>query len=130
MMFSPVSTALPHVAAGKLVALASTQLKRSSATPDLPTMAELGFRDFDTGIWFGLMAPAGTPPAIIKTLNRAANDALASDQVRTALRRQGIDALGGSPEEFADYIRTEIRKWADVAAAAGLTAKVGHGSGG
>jgi tripartite-type tricarboxylate transporter receptor subunit TctC len=130
MMFSPVSTALPHVAAGKLVALASTQSKRSSAAPDLPTLAELGFKDFDTGIWFGLMAPAGTPPEIINTLNRAANDALASDQVRAALRQQGIDALGGSPEEFANYIRTEIRKWADVAAAAGLTANKGHGSGG
>jgi tripartite-type tricarboxylate transporter receptor subunit TctC len=126
LMFSPISTALPHVAAGKLVALASTQLQRASAAPDLPTMAELGFKDFDCGIWFGLMAPAGTPREIINTLNRAANDALASDQVRDALRRQGIDALGGSPEKFANYIGTEIKKWADVAAAAGLVVKGGH----
>jgi tripartite-type tricarboxylate transporter receptor subunit TctC len=126
IMFSPVSTALPHIAAGKLVALASTQLQRASAAPDLPTMAELGFKDFDCGIWFGLMAPAGTPPEIINTLNRAANDALGSDQVRAALRRQGIDALGGSPEKFANYIGTEIKKWADVAAAAGLNVKAGH----
>jgi tripartite-type tricarboxylate transporter receptor subunit TctC len=123
IMFSPISTALPHVAEGKLVALATTQLQRASAAPDLPTMAELGFKDFDCGIWFGLMAPAGTPPEIINTLNRAANDALASDQVRAALGRQGIDALGGSPEKFANYIGTEIKKWADVAAAAGLAAK-------
>jgi tripartite-type tricarboxylate transporter receptor subunit TctC len=129
VMFSPISTALPHVADGKLVALATTQLKRASAAPDLPTMAELGFKDFDCGIWFGLMGPAGTPPEIIKTLNRAANDALAADEVRTALRAQGIDALGGSPEEFANYIGTEIKKWAEVAAAAGLTAPRGHGPG-
>jgi tripartite-type tricarboxylate transporter receptor subunit TctC len=129
IMFSPVSTALPHIADGKLVALASTQLQRSSAAPDLPTMAELGFKDFDCGIWFGLMAPAGTPPEIVNTLNRAANDALASDQVRAALRRQGIDTLGGSPEKFANYIGAEIKKWADVAAAAGLTVKRGHGPG-
>ena len=130
IMFSPVSTALPHIADGKLVALASTQLKRASAAPDLPTMAELGFKDFDCGIWFGLMAPAGTPPEIINTLNRAANDALTSDQVRAALRQQGIDTLGGSPERFATYIGTEIKKWADVAAAAGLTPNARHGSGG
>ena len=100
--------------------------RSSSAAPDLPTMAELGFKDFDCGIWFGLMAPAGTPPDIINTLNRAANDALASDQVRAGLRRQGIDTLGGSPAQFANYIRTEISKWAEVAAAAGLTVKGGH----
>jgi len=129
IMFSPVSTALPHIVAGKLVALASTQLQRASAAPDLPTMAELGFKDFDCGIWFGLMAPAGTPPAIINALNRAANDALASDQVRAALRQQGIDALGGSSEKFANYIGTEIKKWADVAAAAGLTVQRGNGPG-
>src|SRR5262249_50712482 len=125
----PVSTALPHIVAGKLVALASTQLQRASAAPDLPTMAELGFKDFDCGIWFGLMAPAGTSPEIITTLNRAANDALASDQVRAALRRHGIDALGGAPETFENYIGREIKKWADVAAAAGLTVKRGHGPG-
>jgi tripartite-type tricarboxylate transporter receptor subunit TctC len=109
--------------------LATTQLQRASAAPDLPTMAELGFKDFDCGIWFGLMAPAGTPPDIINTVNRAANDALASDQVRAALRLQGIDALGGSSGQFASYIGTEIRKWADVAAAAGLIVKRGHGPG-
>jgi tripartite-type tricarboxylate transporter receptor subunit TctC len=76
------------------------------------------------------MAPAGTPPEIINTLNRAANDALTSDQVRAALRQQGIDTLGGSPERFATYIGTEIKKWADVAAAAGLTPNARHGSGG
>jgi len=129
IMFSPISTALPHVAEGKLVALASTQLQRASAAPDLPTMAELGFKGFDCGIWFGLMAPAGTPPEVINTLNLAANDALASDQLRVALRRQGIDTLGGSPEKFANYIGTEIKKWADVAAAAGLIVKRGHGPG-
>jgi tripartite-type tricarboxylate transporter receptor subunit TctC len=129
IMFSPISTALPHVAEGKLVALASTQLQRASAAPDLPTMAELGFKGFDCGIWFGLMAPAGTPPEVINALNLAANDALASDQLRVALRRQGIDTLGGSPEKFANYIGTEIKKWADVAAAAGLIVKRGHGPG-
>jgi tripartite-type tricarboxylate transporter receptor subunit TctC len=111
---------LPHVQEGKLIALASTQRKRASVAPDLPTMEEAGLKGFDTSIWSGLMAPAGTPPDIIEKLARATNEALKSRDVIEPLQRQGIDILGGTPQEFADYVRSEIAKWTRVVAAAGM----------
>jgi len=66
---------------------------------------------YDAGIWIGLLAPAATPPAIIERLAGAANDALNTDQVRSALKQQGTDPLGGTPKEFADFIRADIDKW-------------------
>jgi tripartite-type tricarboxylate transporter receptor subunit TctC len=118
--FSPASTVMPHVAEGKLVALASTALKRASVAPNLPTMAEAGLPGFETGLWFGLLAPAGTPRPIIDKLAAAANEALQASEVMAPLRPQGIDPLGGTPEEFARYIAAETQKWVDVAKAAGL----------
>jgi len=120
VMFSPASTVLPHVREGKLVALASTQLKRASVAPDLPTMSEAGLAGFDTGVWTGLLAPAGTPRAVIDALARATNAALKSPDVIEPLQKQGIDMLGGTPEEFTAYIKSEIAKWERVTAAAGL----------
>lgn len=118
--FSPVSTVLPQVAEGKLVALASTRLQRAASAPDLPTLSEAGLPGFDTGVWFGLLAPAGTPQPIIGKLNGAANEALGSPEVRAALLQQGIEPLGGTPEDFARVIASETAKWADVIQAAGL----------
>jgi tripartite-type tricarboxylate transporter receptor subunit TctC len=120
VMFSPASTVLPHVSEGKLKALASTQLKRTSVAPDLPTMTEAGLAGFDTSVWFGLLAPAGTPQDVITKLNHAVNDALSSDDVLALLRLQGMDPLGGTPETFARTIVSETEKWARVIAAAGL----------
>ena len=120
VMFSPASTVLPHVQEGKLKALASTQGKRAGIAPDLPTMAEAGLSSFDTGVWFGLLAPAGTPKEIVDKLNRAINEALQSNDVLAPLRAQGIDPLGGSAAEFARYIDSETKKWAAVAQSAGL----------
>jgi tripartite-type tricarboxylate transporter receptor subunit TctC len=120
VMFSPASTVLPHVRAGKLIALASTQLKRASVAPDLPTMEEAGLKGFDTSVWSGLMAPAGTPPDIVEKLARATNEALESRDVIEPLQKQGIDMLGGTPQQFADYIRSETAKWRRVVAAAGM----------
>ena len=120
VMFSPASTVLPHVSDGKLKALASTQIKRTSVAPDLPTMTEAGLAGFDTSVWFGLLAPAGTPPQVVTKLNHAVNDALASDDVRALLRVQGMDPLGGTPETFARMIVSETEKWARVITAAGL----------
>jgi tripartite-type tricarboxylate transporter receptor subunit TctC len=105
---------------GKLIALASTQLKRASVAPDLPTMSEAGLKGFDTSVWSGLLAPAGTPPDVIAKLARATNEALKSPDVTEPLKKQGIDLLGGTPQEFADYIRSEIAKWTRVVAAAGM----------
>jgi tripartite-type tricarboxylate transporter receptor subunit TctC len=120
MMFSPASAVVSQVATGKLKALASAAAKRPSIAPDLPTMAEAGMPDFDTSIWFGLMAPAGTPRAAIDKLARAVSEALASNEVLASLHPQGFDALSGGPEEFAATIQREIKRWGEVAQAAGL----------
>ena len=120
LFFSPASTVMQHVREGKLVALASTEARRASVAPDLPTMIEAGVANFDTGLWFGLLAPSGTPKEIVDKLNRAANEALKSDEVAKALAQQGIDVVGGSSDDFARYLGGEIKRWAEVAQAAGL----------
>ena len=109
-----------QVETGKLKALASAAAKRPSIAPNLPTMAEAGMPDFDTSIWFGLMAPAGTPREIVDKLARAAREALQSEDVLAALHPQGFDALSGGPEVFASIIQSEIKRWGEVAQAAGL----------
>jgi tripartite-type tricarboxylate transporter receptor subunit TctC len=120
VLFSPSSTVLQHVREGKLVALASTEAKRTAVAPDLPTMVEAGLPGFETGLWFGLMAPAGTAKEIVDKLNRAGNDALKADEVAKALTPQGIDLVGGSVDDFAGFLASEMKRWATVAEAAGL----------
>jgi tripartite-type tricarboxylate transporter receptor subunit TctC len=120
VMFMPAPTALAQIKAGTLIALASTQLKRAGAAPDLPTMDELGLKGFDTGVWFGLFAPTGTPKSVIDKLERSANDAVKSEDVLAAFKNQGIDALGIGSEEFSAYVKSEIEKWAKVVRAAGV----------
>ena len=119
LMFNVAATLAPHVAAGKLKAFAVAQSKRASILPDVPTLAEAGMAGYDAGIWIGLLAPAGTPAAIVDKLSAAANDALNAEAVRTALRAQGTDAMGGTPKEFADFIRADIVKWTTLLAASG-----------
>ena len=117
LMFNVAATLAPHVEAGKLRAFAVAQSRRASIMPDVPTLAEAGMPGYDAGIWIGLLAPAGTPPAIVEKLSVAANAALSAEEVRTALKRQGTDPLGGTPKEFADFIRADIEKWVAVLAA-------------
>jgi tripartite-type tricarboxylate transporter receptor subunit TctC len=121
VMFSPASTVLQHVAEGKLVALASTGLQRAGAAPDLPTVSEAGLAGFDTSGWFGLLAPAGVSRDIVERLAAATRQAATSPDVVATLAPQGFDMTAGAPEEFAAFIRTDIAKWARVAAAAGIT---------
>jgi tripartite-type tricarboxylate transporter receptor subunit TctC len=120
VMFSPISTVLQFVADGKLVALASTASHRASAAPQLPTMSEGGLTGFDTSGWFGLLAPAGTDRDIIERVAAASNEAAKSPDVAATMARQGFDMAGGSPEEFAAFIRDDLAKWERVASAAGL----------
>ena len=120
MMLGVASTIMPHVEAGRLKALASSSAKRAHFAPNLPTMAEAGLPDFDAGVWFGLVAPAGTSRAVIEKLSAAANAALASEEVAGKLRAQGFEPLGGPPDEFARYIARETVKWDVAAEAAGL----------
>src|ERR1700681_1788676 len=103
LMFNVAATLAPHVEAGKLKAFAVAQSKRASIMPEVPTLTEAGMMGYDAGIWIGLLAPAGTPPAIIEKLSAAANEALKTQDVETALKWQGTDPRGGTPKEFADF---------------------------
>ncbi len=120
VMLGVASTIMPHVEAGRLKALASGSAKRPQIAPNIPTIAEAGLPDFDTNVWFGLVAPAGTPRAVIEKLAAAANAALKSDDVAAKLRAQGFEPLGGPPDEFAQFIAREMVKWSAAAEAAGL----------
>src|SRR5262249_34639136 len=104
LLFAPASAVIQHVEKGELKAIAVTQLKRAGIAPGVPTMSEAGLPGYDIGLWFGLLAPAGTPRDVIDKLARVANEALKSDDVATALRAAGLDLLGGTPGEFARYI--------------------------
>lgn len=123
MMFVPASSALAQVQSGALRALASTGRERTSAAPDLPTVAEAGLPGFDTNIWFGIMAPAGTPDEVIEKLAGATRNAVASEPVKTAFAAQMVDPLAGGPKEFRDWVASETRKWEGVIARAGLARK-------
>jgi tripartite-type tricarboxylate transporter receptor subunit TctC len=118
--FSPASTVMGHVSSGKLAALAVTDATRSPFAPDLPTMIEAGLPGFESVLWFGLVAPAGTPQPIIDKLARATNEALKSDEVAKALQAQTVATIGGTPEEFRRYMASELERWHMVVAGAGL----------
>jgi len=120
MSFSPTSTVVGQIAAGKLRALATTTSKRAGALPDVPTMAEAGLPDVDTSLWFGLFAPTGTPRAIVDKLAAAAHQAMHTPAAMNALRPQGDDPLDGGPDEFAAFMKSEIARWTEVAHAAGM----------
>src|SRR5262245_996855 len=117
--FSPASTVMGHVASGKLVALGTTDAKRTSILPDLPTMIEAGVPDCVSVLWFGLVAPAGTPQPIIDRLSKAANEALQSDDVAKSLQSSSIARLGGSPDDFRRHIAEENKRWTKVITDAG-----------
>lgn len=120
VMFSPASTVLPHIRAGKLKALASTSAKRTAIAPDLPTIDELGLKGFETSVWFGLVVPLGTPPEVAAKIQAAAHAALDSPEVQALYRAQGIEVAKSTPEEFARHVRSETTKWAKVILAAGI----------
>lgn len=120
MMFGSASTVWPNVQAGQLKALAVMQAKRTALAPEIPSMEEAGVLGADAGIWMGLLAPAGTPPAVIDRLAAAANEALQSGEVLGPMRRQNVEPRGGSPVDFSQFIHAELGKWAKVVAAAGL----------
>ena len=120
LWFAPASAVIQQVAEGKLKALAVTTAQRASIAPDVPTMSEAGLPGYDIGLWFGLLAPAGTPKPVIERLAQLANDALKSPEVAEPLRKIGMDIVGGSPEDFARYIDAEVKKATEVAAAANI----------
>jgi tripartite-type tricarboxylate transporter receptor subunit TctC len=120
VMFSSAATVWPQVQAGKLKALAWAAPKRSAIAPDLPTVAELGMPDLDASIWFGLMAPVGTPQNVLDKLGRELNAALKSPDLLEVLKKQGYEPLGGTPADFTRYIDAELKKWKAAAELAGV----------
>jgi tripartite-type tricarboxylate transporter receptor subunit TctC len=114
VMFSPASTVLAFIQNGSVKALATTEAKRATIAPDLPTIAEAGLPGYNAGVWFGILAPTGTPPAITEKLSKATNQTLTDPEVLKQLHAQGLEALGGSPDEFRRYIRSETERWARV----------------
>ena len=120
MSFIILSSVLGQIAAGQITALATAANKRSDAIPDVPTMAEAGMPDFDTSLWIGLLAPAGTPRPVLETLAGATRQAMHAPDVLEMLHKQGYVPLDAGPDEFAAFIRSEIARWSAVASAAGL----------
>ena len=122
MMFSPMPVVLPYVRDGRLRGLAVTSLQRAASAPDLPTIAESGYPGFEVTIWYAILAPAGTPPAIVRRLNQEIVKALAQPDVRAKLADQGLEPIGNSPEELAAVIRSETSTWARVVRDANIQA--------
>jgi len=119
--FAPVNILWPHVEGGKVKALATTENKRSSMAPDLPTMAEAAsLPGYESAIWYGLLAPAGTPRVVIDKINAAVNEALKDQETLAVMRKQGMEAAGGSAADFARHIGADLKKWADVITKAGV----------
>jgi len=120
MMFSPATAVVAQAKEGKLTVLATATGTRLSILPELPTMAEAGMPDFETSIWFGLVAPVGTPRPIVDKLAKAVAEATSALEVARAWEPQGILPLKGGPDEFGKHITSEIKRWNEVAEAAGL----------
>jgi tripartite-type tricarboxylate transporter receptor subunit TctC len=114
IMFAPASTVLPHTKSGKLYGLGVASPSRIPSAPDLPTLAESGLKDFESSVWFGLVAPAGTPPNAISALSNGVSRALANAQVQDQLAKQGVVPIEGDPKVFAGFIQTETKKWTAV----------------
>jgi tripartite-type tricarboxylate transporter receptor subunit TctC len=122
-MTDTVNSSVPFVTGGQLRGLAVLGTKRVSLVPDLPTLAEVGMKDFEIGAWQGIMVPSGTPKPVIDRLNAAIMKALASDVVKEKLAVQGATILGSTPEAYRDYIEAEIVRWAAVVKESGAKAE-------
>ena len=121
-IISPLVVVIEHVRAGRLRALAISTPRRSALLPEVPTIAEAAnLPGFDVSLWNGVLAPAGTPPAAVQRLSAEIDAALRMPETRAKLARQGSEAAGGTPEQFAEFIRAEIPKWAEYVRVSGAT---------
>ncbi len=114
IMFTSTAPMLPHMRSGKLRGLATTGASRSSATPDIPSIAELGYPGYEASLWYGILAAAGTPPAIIKLLNAQFVNALKAPDVRERFTALGIDVVGSTADSLDKHLRAELAKWEKV----------------
>ena len=123
VMFNVLPSALPLIKSGRLKALAVTSRTRSEALPDVPTMIEAGVADYTAVTWNGIVAPAGTPPAVIRKLNEALVATVRAPETREQFAKIGQEQAWSTPEEFAAFIRDETVKWRRVIQAAGIKAQ-------
>ena len=114
MMFDNLPASLPHIKSGRVKALAVTTKQRSDAAPELPTMDEAGVPGFESQGWFSLLAPAGTPPAILEKINAEVNKILATDSFKERLANVGAQPMGGSIADFRQLLDTETQRWSKV----------------
>lgn len=123
LMFSNLPATMPFIKNGKLIALGVTEAKRSAAAPDIPTLAEQGIQGVTVTSWYGLLAPKGTPPAVVEQLAKDAAQMLAQPEVRERLKLQGMTDASMKPSEFATYIRDETAVWARIIKARNIVAE-------
>lgn len=121
MIFSPVPTIAGLIKDGRVTALAITSAKRSNLAPNLPTLTEVGVPGFDTAIWYGLLAPKGTPSGIVKAIADVVNKATETPEMKAKLATNGADPLTSTPAEFAKFVRDDVAKWKKVVDTAGIT---------
>lgn len=123
LMFPVYSSVLPHVQAQKVKPIAITGLRRAVALPNVPTIDESGLRGFEVSNWFGLLAPAGTAPAVVEKLNTAVVASFRGSDVIDFLGKQGLDPATSTPEQLTSYLRKEIAKWEQLVKATGIKAE-------
>jgi tripartite-type tricarboxylate transporter receptor subunit TctC len=120
IMFDAAPSLIAHVRAGKLRVLAAASAQRNRLLPDVPTFAELGYPQVAVSLWYGVLAPAGTPRPLIEKLNLEITKAIESPEVRDKLLAQGAEPMPGTPEAFASFMNEERAKWAPVVKQAGV----------
>ena len=121
LLVSSVPSAMGQIKAGKLRPLAVTSAKRSSSLPDVPTVAEQGFKDFDVTTWYGVFAPAGTPKDIVNTLNAEINKLLATPEMKDAIHAQGAEPQAMTPDQFGALLKADYQKWRGIVQGSGVT---------
>ena len=122
MMFDNIPSALPHIKSGKLRALATTGAKRDATLPDLPTIAEAGVPGYESGVWFGLLVPAGTPRDIVAKLNTEAVKGTKSPEFVKRMTDLGYNIIGSTPEQMTEMLKTEVNTWGPIVKASGAKA--------
>lgn len=111
---------LPHVKAGRLKALGAASEKRNPLLPDVPTFAEAGIAGMEAGLWYGIVAPKGTPKAVVARLNAEINRALEQPDLRERFAAMSVEIVGGPPQAFSPYIDSELKRWGEVVRAANI----------
>ena len=121
LMVSSLPSAIAQIKSGKLRPLAVTSARRSTSLPEVPTVAELGYKDFDVSTWYGLFMPAGTPKDIVATVNAEVNKLLVTADMKAAIHAQGAEVQNMTPEQFSSLLKTDYLKWKSIVQASGAT---------